>query len=67
MIHTNCFAFCPKRCKILTEQICKDKECSFFKTQEQIKADFVKYPPIDYPLYKETGQKVYLKRGRVRL
>ena len=65
MIHNDCFAFCSKQCKILTEQICKDKECSFFKTRKEMKADLKKYPLVDYRIYKETGQKVYLKR-RVR-
>lgn len=33
-----CFAYspkCPKKCAILTEMICKNKKCKFFKTQEE--------------------------------
>lgn len=65
MANTNCYAYRSGYCTILTERICDNKKCSFFKTHKQHREDFNKYPPIDYPLYKETGiKKIIGKRGK---
>ena len=63
MANKDCFAYGPMSCRILTERICDNKKCGFYKTRDEIKENLKKYPPFDYKLYKETGQKIYYKRG----
>ena len=48
MDKTNCRFYTPKRCKILTEMLCKSGKCSFYKTTRQYEADLIKYPPCNY-------------------
>lgn len=43
---TDCFAYRPKYCTILTEMICKTRKCSFYKTKEQFEEGLKKYPPM---------------------
>ena len=31
-------------CSILTEMLCKDKECPFYKTKDKYRQDLKKYP-----------------------
>ena len=57
-----CHFHTPKKCRILTCMICEDEKCSFYKTTKEYNDGLEKYPPIDYPLYKITGKKVYLER-----
>lgn len=65
MGNKNCFAYGRFCCRILTERICDNRECTFFKTHKQYRDDMEKYPPIDYKHYRETGEKIYYKkRGR---
>lgn len=62
LANKDCFAYGFTGCKILTERICDNRECSFYKTHRQYKEDLEKHPPIDYKYYKETGEKIYLKK-----
>lgn len=65
MANKDCFAYGRCSCRILTELICDNRECSFYKTHKQYRDDLEKYPPFDYRHYKETGEKIfYKKRGR---
>ena len=45
-VKTNCFGFHPKtkECKVMTETICRERECSFFKTQKEYTDGLKKYP-----------------------
>ena len=45
-IKTDCFGYDKpsKRCKIMTEVVCKNRNCTFYKTWEQFRADMDKYP-----------------------
>lgn len=45
---TDCFAYQQKckGCSVLTEPICKKRECSFYKTREQYDSDRKKYEEI---------------------
>ena len=42
---TNCFAYnkAAKKCTVLTETVCKKKECSFYKTVQRYEEDKKKY------------------------
>ena len=44
-IKVDCFGYNLKagKCAIMTETICKKRECSFYKTQEQYQEDKKKY------------------------
>jgi len=48
MDSSNCFANQGTKCRVLTSMLCNSRKCSFYKTQEQHKADLEKYPPTDY-------------------
>ena len=45
-IKKDCFGYdlIGVRCKVMTELICRHKECTFYKTKEQFNADREKYP-----------------------
>ena len=47
-IKTDCFAFMQKckKCSVLTDTVCKKRECTFYKTQEQYDSDRKKYDEI---------------------
>lgn len=45
MERPDCFAYENKRCKRLNVMLCRHKECPFYKTEEQYRADLKKYPP----------------------
>lgn len=47
-IKTDCFGYnkIKKGCTILTETVCKNKACSFYKTKDQAKKDEEKYPRV---------------------
>ena len=62
MTKTDCFAYSPMSCRVLTERICDGKECSFYKTHKQIEEEYDKNPPFNYKHYKETGEKIYYPR-----
>ena len=36
---TTCFAYKDKGCAVLTEMICKQRMCPFFKTEEQFRKE----------------------------
>lgn len=41
---TDCFAYRGKRmCSVLSELVCKNRNCSFYKTKEKHKIDCDKY------------------------
>lgn len=42
---TDCFAYhqSGKKCLILIENVCVNRDCPFYKTKEQYSADIVKY------------------------
>lgn len=62
MTNKDCFAYRSERyCTALTEVVCKNRQCKFYKTHRQHADDLKKYPPIDYQLYKDSGVKRYLK------
>lgn len=44
----DCFSYNAKcgRCTVLTETVCKKRECTFYKTQEQYDNDRKKYEKI---------------------
>lgn len=44
-IKTDCFAYHSRRkiCSVLTETVCKNRECTFYKTQEQFDSDRMKH------------------------
>ena len=46
-IKMDCFGFCghneEPECRILTEMLCKNKACSFYKTWEQYEKDLGSY------------------------
>lgn len=43
-IKTDCFAFKPRSCSLLTEMLCKTRgKCPFYTTKEQYKLDREKY------------------------
>ena len=42
MIKKDCFACRASGCEVLTKRACEKKVCSFYKTKEQFKADFLK-------------------------
>ena len=41
MVKTDCFAYQErcKQCRVLSELVCKKRECTFYKTQEQYDSD----------------------------
>lgn len=45
-VKTECFGYNPraKRCTIMTETICRDRSCSFYKTREEYEEGRQKYP-----------------------
>ena len=45
-VKTDCFGYNPraKRCTIMTETICEDRNCSFYKTREEYAEGLQKYP-----------------------
>lgn len=62
MINKDCFAYGTSlRCRILTEVVCKNNDCKFYKTKQQYKADLEKYPPIDYKNLYENKHKNEVK------
>lgn len=61
MEHKDCFAHSKKGCNALTYKQCVDRECNFYKTKEQRDEEWKKYPPINYDMYKNTGDIVKLK------
>lgn len=59
LIKRDCFAYVnEKRCVILSAMMCKSKNCSFYKTREQFRADLQKYPNVNYEkMYNENHKK----------
>ena len=47
-IKTDCFGYDKRycQCKIMTENICAKRNCTFYKTTEQYKADMEKYSKV---------------------
>lgn len=43
MIKTDCFGYKRGTCMVLTDLVCGQRECSFYKTQEQFRRDAEKY------------------------
>lgn len=45
---TDCFAFMKKcnKCSVMTETVCKKRECSFYKTKEQYETERKKYEEL---------------------
>ena len=42
MIHEDCFAYWPSRCKALKRMVCAEQDyCKFYKTKEQHKTDYL--------------------------
>ncbi len=44
----DCFAMSERGCRILKETVCRKRNCTFFKTNEQDRLDRIKYPMVDY-------------------
>lgn len=42
-IKTNCFGYRCGQCTILTELVCMERKCSFYKTKAQFEQDRNKY------------------------
>ena len=63
MTKKKCFAYSPMSCRVLTERVCDNKKCNFYKTRKQLEEEYDKNPPFDYKRYKETGEKIYYPRG----
>ena len=61
MGNRDCFAYGLISCRILTERICDNRKCSFYKSHRQHQLDMEKYPPIDYKHFKETGEIIVIK------
>ena len=53
----NCHFHTPKKCRILTEMLCKSGRCGFYKTEKQYQEDLIKYPPFNYAAYYEKKHK----------
>lgn len=62
----DCFAHQEQGCNILKEKLCDNGGCPFYKTREQVLEDRIKYPPIDYKYFLETGEKIILERKSER-
>ena len=63
MIQTDCYAFKTKECAILNEMLCSHRSCPFYKTKAEAAANAKKYPHIDYSYFRQTGQRIELKKG----
>ena len=49
MTNEDCFAYRNDHyCTVLTEVVCKSKQCKFYKTHKKYRDDLKKYPPCDY-------------------
>ena len=46
-VKKDCFAFNSRNCRALTEMMCKNGRCSFYKTRRQFEDDLKKYPPLE--------------------
>ena len=46
MIKQDCFGYKRGTCMVLTELVCGQRECSFYKTQEQFRQDAEKYGEV---------------------
>lgn len=53
MIKQDCFGYKRGTCTVLTELVCGQRKCSFYKTQEQFRQDAEKYDGT----LKETKQR----------
>jgi len=42
-VKTDCFGYRCGECGVLYELVCKDKNCSFYKTREEFRRDLLKY------------------------
>lgn len=58
MINRECFAYHNDNvCRILSEMICKNRNCSFYKTKKKFKVDLEKYPNISFQKSQKTIKK----------
>ena len=42
----DCFGYKMGKCSVLTELVCTQRECSFYKTRKQFHSDNIKYKKI---------------------
>ena len=60
MVNKDCFGYSGNGCSALTNRECDFKKCNFYKSKEQRDEEWKKYPPINYGVYKDTGEIVKL-------
>ena len=64
MIHEDCFAYWPSRCKALKRMVCAEQDyCKFYKTKEQHKTDLFNSEVRIRKLYGVSPEKFLESRG----
>ena len=64
MIHEDCFAYWPSRCKALKRMVCAEQDyCKFYKTKEQHKTDLFNSEARIRNIYGVSPEKFLEERG----